>query len=74
MTQWRDAQARQFAATAPLSSFSSMLTVHYYTHRSTDPGISHEDFLEQKSVRNIGLFHIMHAWEAIKKRLPHGHT
>jgi hypothetical protein len=51
MTQWRDAQARQFAATAPLSSFSSMLTVHYYTHRSTDPGISHEDFLEQKSVR-----------------------
>ena len=30
--------------------YSAMLTSHFYTHKSTSQGISHTDFLEEKSV------------------------
>ena len=53
MTLWRDSHAKRFGVDEPLGRFSSMLTVHYYTYRSTDPGISHEDFLQEKSVSTV---------------------
>ena len=50
ITQWRDAQAKQFGSSEPLRMYSAMLTSHFYTHKSTSQGISHTDFLEEKSV------------------------
>ena len=50
MMMWRDSHAKRFAVKAPLSRYSTMLTTHFYTKKSTAANVSHTTFLHEDSV------------------------
>eukprot|EP00955_Chlamydomonas_euryale_P116548 366426-Chlamydomonas_euryale.AAC.12 len=53
--RWKEPEFKHFLQQEPFKRFASMLTSHFYTHRSTMPGTSHETFLSEEKVRTGGL-------------------
>ncbi|KAG1679112.1 hypothetical protein FOA52_000467 [Chlamydomonas sp. UWO 241] len=47
---WKDKQAKRYSLDAPLKGFASMITTHFYTHRSTSADASHKIFLSEKKL------------------------
>ncbi|KAG1666909.1 hypothetical protein FOA52_005969 [Chlamydomonas sp. UWO 241] len=70
MMRWKDTQFKRFIREDPLRQYASMLTAHFYTHRSTSPGTSHETFLDEAKMEWLRLH--LRPWVrwATSRRLP----